>query len=737
MPHDAPEHVTVWEYLKARLARRWPGLPQEWAWPPEVWDRWEEALRLGESVSGQAEPLAPPAEPRAAAHPPQEIAPLRSRSKTPSPPGNAFPWRAVLALGLALWAQALLQPPRRAWLPGLVFYGLALALWVLHLVREGRTGASQPAPETQPPPFVVRTGYLLVGVPLAVAAFLLFGGNRYTGLNLLLWAGSLLCFGLAFWPRSLRDILGEGYRVLRYRSWHFTLTPTTVALLLALGVAVFFRGYRLAQVPPEMFSDHAEKLYDVMDVLDGQWRIFFPRNTGREDFQMYLTALMARLFGTGISFMSLKLGTFFMGLLMLPYLYLLGRELGHPWGGVLAVLLAGMGYWPNVQARVALRFILYPAFVAPTLYHLLRALRTHRPRDFLLAGVFLGLGLHGYSPFRMVPLTVLLAVGMALAAAPRAQRTRILQGFTLLVLFSFLVFLPLFRYLLQYPHIFFYRGMTRLGQLERPYPDHPLKIFLQETWQAFIMPWWDNGQIWVHSVPGHPALAVVSAALLALGYVWALVRFGRTRDWRWAFLVLSVPFLMLPSILSLAFPEENPSLNRSAGALVPIFLLAGLALEVWVRSLWTWAASRTGRRLLVGAFLAALLVLEAQHNYDLVFRRYAYEFRLSAWNTSELGAVIGGFARSIGTPERAWVIPYPHWVDTRLVGIRAGFPRRDYALPRDRLEDTLALPGSKLFLFKPEDQETENRLWELYPQGRLWRYRSPTPGKDFMMFFVP
>jgi len=43
-------------------------------------------------------------------------------------------------------------------------------------------------------------------------------------------------------------------------------------------------------VPGEMFSDHAEKLLDVGDVLNGKLSIFFPRNSGREAIQMYLTA---------------------------------------------------------------------------------------------------------------------------------------------------------------------------------------------------------------------------------------------------------------------------------------------------------------------------------------------------------------------------------------------------------------------------------------------------------------
>ena len=34
--------------------------------------------------------------------------------------------------------------------------------------------------------------------------------------------------------------------------------------------------------------------------------------------------------------------------------------------------------------------------------------------------------------------------------------------------------------------------------------------------------------------------------------------------------LLSIPLLMLPSILSLAFPDENPALNRAAGDLTPV-----------------------------------------------------------------------------------------------------------------------------------------------------------------------
>jgi hypothetical protein len=62
-------------------------------------------------------------------------------------------------------------------------------------------------------------------------------------------------------------------------------------VLAVVVVIVFFRVYRLTEVPAEMVSDHAEKLLDVQAVLGGQTSIFFPRNTGREAFQFYLTAV--------------------------------------------------------------------------------------------------------------------------------------------------------------------------------------------------------------------------------------------------------------------------------------------------------------------------------------------------------------------------------------------------------------------------------------------------------------
>ena len=97
-----------------------------------------------------------------------------------------------------------------------------------------------------------------------------------------------------------------------------------------------------------------------------------------------------------------------------------------------------------------------------------------------------------------------------------------------------------------------------------------------------------------------------------------------------------------------------------------------------------------------------------------------------------------------GQTDTVWIVPFPHWVDTRLPGVWAGIPNRDFAVWREHLPETVQLPGPKLFLVKanldvPEnnDQETLDVLRELYPDGMLEMYDSDVIGHDFWIYSVP
>ena len=646
----------------------------------------------------------------------------------------------MASLFFALVAQLALEPPSRGVTAGLLFYLIAGG-WMSYLAMKGFWSiADLPKVDWVPEPMTVNKVALWASIPLILVAFVSFGGNRFTLLNVLLWFLAFFAMMRAFWLSEKPLLVGLsqiGERIRRVFSKGVTISPWTFLLLLAFGVAAFFRFYHLSEVPKEMFSDHAEKLLDVMDVLAGQTHIFFVRNTGREAFQFYLTALIIKVFGTGISFLSLKLGTGLAGLFTLLFIYLLGKEIATPRVGLFAMFFAGISYWLNVISRVALRFTLYPFFAAPALYFLIRGLRRRSRNDLILSGVAVGLGLHGYSPFRFVPLVIVIGVIIYLLhRQSKGARKQIFLGLILLGFVSFVVFLPLLRFIMSNPEIFTYRTLTRLTSIEQPLPGNPIMIFLKNLGSAMIMFFWDNGEIWVHSVPHRPALGVVSAVLLFFGALGVLLRYLRQRNWVDIFILVSIPLLMMPSVLSLAFPAENPSLNRTGGAAIPVFLLIGLGFDSFLRIFKKYLPTVIGR-ITIFSFCTVLLMISVWQNYNLVFNQYDREFKQGAWNSSEMGHVIHSFAETIGDKDHAWVVPYPYWVDTRLVGINAGFPRKDYALWPEDISETLSVNDVKLFLLKPEDQDTLDMLGEIYPDGYVKEYNSAVEGKNFLMYFVP
>ena len=599
------------------------------------------------------------------------------------------------------------------------------------------------------------------------------------------------------------------------------ITPWGFLVAGVFLLAVIYRFYALDQVPPEMFSDHAEKLIDVTDVLRGDFFIFFPRNTGREAIQMYLTAAIAKIFGTGISFLSLKLGTSLAGLFTLPFIYLLGKEIQNREVGLLAMFFAGVAYWPNVISRVALRFALHPVFAVPTLFFLIRGLKRKRWSDFLCAGLALGLGLHGYSPFRIVPVVVVVTLLIYfLNTSSINNRRQAVFALLLVGLISLVIFLPLLRFATTEYDLFSYRMLTRLTDFEHPLSGSPASIFFSNLWKSLIMFQWDNGNIWVHSVTGRPALGIFSAALFSLGVFLILVRtlrnwpwmdlvlgllilallilpldifsaglfslgiilivvrnrrnwhwmdlillllillllilpldflaagifilaalliLGRNREyWHWldVSLILWIPLMLLPSVLSIAFPDENPALSRAGGAIIPVFIVIGIAVENIYTNLKSRLSPHRAGKWVTWGLVLLLMVGTAKVNADIVFDDYYQQFKKAAWNTSEIGEVIAHYSETIGDKDHAWVVPYPHWVDTRLVGIHAIGQVKDFALFQHDIQGTSGISPPKLYIYKPDDQETYHILRDMYPDGINITYQSETEGRDFILFYV-
>jgi 4-amino-4-deoxy-L-arabinose transferase-like glycosyltransferase len=668
----------------------------------------------------------------------------RARVSRTAPPqaraaAQPIPWRVALAFTAFLIGQTFL-PPDSGLLPvGLVLIavGAALTIWAAY---EGEWRLPQIEKSTQNKKALsFRRGPLVLGLVFFGLTFLLSGGNRFTFLNVIFWILSVVLVLAAFWQiqRTPLDIWNEWRSRLAAKDWQFSISRWALVLIAAFAVIAFFRFSQLDALPAEMTSDHAEKLLDVNDILHGQSPIYFERNTGREPLQFYLTAAVAEIFGTGISFLSLKLVAVTIAFISLIYVYLLGKELGGRWVGLIALLLVGLAFWPNLLARTGLRFSLYPAFAAPTLYYLILGLRRGQLNDYLLSGIFMGIGLNGYSAFRIMPIVAGAALVIFLLHKPTAElRKRSLIGFALLALVALVICTPLVRYAVQHPATFNQRIATRMFEAEREYPASPLLILPMNVWNGLKMFNYSAGNIWLVGLRDAPAFDTVSAALLLLGAILVGIRYARTRAWLDLFLLLAIPLMMLPSTLSLAFPEENPAMNRASGAWIPAFLVCALALDAFLHGMRDKLGGNLGLRV---AQVGGVIVLSvfALLNYNLFFGEYIRVYDESSWNTSELGKVIADYATSFGNLDSAWVVAHAHWVDTRLVAMNAGDPTRNFEIWPEELSATLATPAPKLFLVKTDDQLGLDTLEQLYPQGLVTIHQSRVEGKDFLTFFVP
>jgi hypothetical protein len=437
--------------------------------------------------------------------------------------------------------------------------------------------------------------------------------------------------------------------------------------------------------------------------------------------------------------------------LAIPFTFLLGRELYNRHVGLLAAALLAMGHWHVAITRVGLRFPFTAAFATPALYFLFRAFRLNRRRDWILVGVFLGVGLHTYIPMRIVPLLLVTLCGFKLGfdwmehRRGRTPRPTSLQvGFWLNAVIgattSAILFLPLFRFMMDEPRMFWMRATSRAAP-ENLSLMSILEIFLDNVKDAALMFNFIGDVVAVNTIGRSPVLGWVTGALFFLGLWYLLLTMVRDRDRRPVYLLIMLFMLLLPSTLSIQFPMENPSVVRTGGAPPVVMIIAALPFYWWVV-----VAHRTGKslspfmgRLLPGTGLAVVLMACFAYNYHWYFVRYHDQIFGAIGNSRDLGGVLREWVDRGGTLPNAYVVGYPHWVDTRLVAIHAGeIEWHNTVWKLETLVKRHNPDDAKLFFLNPDDSDGLLDLQRLYPHGRWEINPSSVPGRDkeFVVFEV-
>ncbi|MBI4673819.1 MAG: glycosyltransferase family 39 protein [Chloroflexi bacterium] len=582
--------------------------------------------------------------------------------------------------------------------------------------------------------------FMLPAYVFALIAFFEARSNEFTLLGTSAWLTALALFLIAAWEgsplevwRGLREKLARLFR--RDKAGQRTRW-LLIALMVIFGIGAFFYFYRLDAAPAEMTSDHAEKLLDTYDILQGRYSIFFERNTGREPLQFYANALVVALGIAPLDMLALKVVGACAGVLTIPAVFLLAREMFDDEVGLIAAFLFAVSIFPLALARIGLRYPLSPLFVAWTLFFLLRALRRQSRNDFLIAGLLMGVGLNGYSPFRVVVLLAMLWLGLWVLFDLNVGATglqRFIGNSALMYGAALLVFVPLLGYISLHPELFAYRMATRLTSLEEPIQGDPLAIFLNNNLRAFGMFNAQGDVVWVSALPNEPVVDFLLGACFFAGVVYAAYRLLRYREHPFALLFVALLVLWLPSTLALAFPDENPSVVRTGGIAPFVMILAALPLVQWRRQ-FARLGYETFGVVVVGLVLLGIGVT----NFDLYFSRYAEQYRRAAWNSTEIAETLREFALAHNDWEHIYIVSAPHWVDYRAVGIHLGnFDFHGHLVENvGQFEAQARDLAPKIYALKNQDLESLNLLERLYPGGIAVPMDSQTPGREYVVFYT-
>ena len=605
-----------------------------------------------------------------------------------------------------------------------------------------------------------RIGLTTMATAAALAAWFSFEATQWSARSGWAWVLAVLLWLLAWWPWQHQAAPPLPSTERRKR----LLAALAVLSITLLGA--WLRFQRLDTMPYDMTQDHSWKLLDVYSVLEGERPLFFPNNTGREPGQFYYIAALIRLFDLPLDFMALKIGNALIGTLTIPLIYVFAREIGGRKLGVLAAFLYTVGKWPLATTRMGLRFPYATLPAALILFHLWRYVRLGKRTDAVLTGFWMGFGLYGYIGIRVVPLVIgLVFLGIIYQRLNQAQvpLQTVCGHMALVLITSWLVFLPLGHFMVEYPDVFWYRAATRSSSAEQPIDQFCVDtmfadpssssdrflcrglIFAHNTMRAFTAFNWRGDRSEVNHVRFDPFFDLVTATCLLAALPILVWRLFKERSLRWWLLVAATPLLLLTTTLSLAFPEENPSTSRTGVVMPLMFLFAAAPLALlseWLllaQPFQRWRTLPRWRLATLGTLLLLLGGLAAQQNYVRYFRDLAAQYRWFVPNSGEIAAEIESFAPRGITAQQTYLLTWPYWLELRTLSIHLG---NIFWHEAHKVEPDEALPFPQknqpiLYVLNVNDQRRRDELLTRFPTGELTVVETELAHQRFITFFVP
>jgi hypothetical protein len=337
-------------------------------------------------------------------------------------------------------------------------------------------------------------------------------------------------------------------------------------------------------------------------VREGDIRLYYDNASGHEGLYHWLQAGSMALFGPSVA--GVRGVSILMGTLGVLFTYLLTRHMFDWSTAAIAAVLLSVSFWSLMYSRSGQRHITVTVTTLLSFWFLWRALPAQSEgdqeqpsglRDFVLAGIFLGIGFYTYFASRGIPL-ILIVLGVYLFLWKRELWRASWRGLVVTFAIALVLAVPLVITLRQQP-----QAEERVGELAQPITDATNGNFTTMAQYATItlsMFTHDGDSEVLYNVPYRPVFGALGAGLFWIGVTLAMIRaFGPARDPRMAFLLAWLGAGLAPGALSVpAASLGHTILAQPAAMIFP-------ALAITQGGRWL-AQQQAGRRYAARAVLA-------------------------------------------------------------------------------------------------------------------------------------
>ncbi len=514
-----------------------------------------------------------------------------------------------------------------------------------------------------------------------------------------------------------------------------------VFLITILGISAFFRLWQLDLIPPGLYPDVAINGNEALETLKtGNFRVFYPENNGREGLFIWLIALSFSIFG--VSIWSIKIVAAIIGILTVFGLYLLTKELfslnnqivKQSNSQIVIALLSSFflatSFWHTNFSRIGFRAILLPFILVFAFYFLFSGFRGKKFFNFILAGLFFGLGFYTYISYRFIvvllPL-ILLCWFFIYLKENQIKKFLLFTGYCLLVIV--LIALPLGIYFLQNPQDF----IGRAAPISIFVAENPTKEFGKSLILHLGMFNFYGDPNWRHNFAGSPMLFWPIGILFLIGLFYSFYNLSKVAKIpalhssgileNFVFLIFWCLIMLLPGILTY---EGIPHALRTIGLIPVVYIFVGLG--AWNIYQWLNQNIKHKKLLLVGAFL--FLLMTGITEFDKYFNKWGKSIEVENTFSSDY-VEMGNYLNSLPEGIQKYVIvnqpgvpvPWPDGIPMPAQTImfvestKFGGPRSIYLLPKDLNE--IKIEKETVIIPMGYDENLFNELERRFPQGKI------------------